>query len=108
MPGRSRRRESTHAPRGSSAVAAWPPTLLPAPMDTLCRVAAARPILEVDGLARSFGHHRVLNDLTLAVEPGERIALFGPNGSGKTTFLRCVAGTLAPTNGRVRIAGNTA
>jgi ABC-2 type transport system ATP-binding protein len=71
-------------------------------------VAAARPILEVDGLARSFGDHTVLTDLTLAVEPGQRVALFGPNGSGKTTFLRCVAGTLAPTKGRVGILGSAA
>jgi ABC-2 type transport system ATP-binding protein len=71
-------------------------------------VAAARPILSVDGLARSFGDHRVLSDLTLKVEAGERVALFGPNGSGKTTFLRCVAGTLAPTNGRVEVIGTVA
>ena len=69
---------------------------------------AARPILEVDELARSFDDHVVLKGLTLAVEPGERVALYGPNGSGKTTFLRCVAGTLAPTTGRVNVAGAVA
>lgn len=71
-------------------------------------MAAARPILAVDGLARSFGNHEVLTDLSLKVEAGERVALFGPNGSGKTTFLRCVAGTLAPTKGRVEVVGNLA
>ena len=39
---------------------------------------------------------------------GERVALIGPNGSGKTTVLRCVAGTLAPSSGEVRIRGHEA
>jgi ABC-type multidrug transport system ATPase subunit len=84
-----------------------PPTLLPERTDTLARVAA-RPILEVDDLARAFDDHEVVKDLSLVAQAGERIALFGPNGSGKTTFLRCVAGTLAPTRGWVRIAGHEA
>jgi ABC-type multidrug transport system ATPase subunit len=71
-------------------------------------VAAAPPILEVDELARSFDQHEVLTHLTLRVEAGERVALFGANGSWKTTFLRCVAGTLAPTKGRVRVVGHSA
>jgi ABC-type multidrug transport system ATPase subunit len=66
---------------------------------------AARPILEVDDLARSFDEHEVVKGLSLAVGPGERVALFGPNGSGKTTFLRCVAGTLTPTRGSIQIGG---
>lgn len=40
--------------------------------------------------------------------PGERIALTGANGSGKSTALRCVAGTLAPTRGRVTVCGHAA
>jgi ABC-type multidrug transport system ATPase subunit len=42
----------------------------------------------------------------LVMEPGARVALCGPNGSGKTTILRCVAGTLTPTAGDVLVGGN--
>ena len=50
----------------------------------------------------------MVRELSLAVSPGERIALYGPNGSGKTTVLRCIAGTLAPSRGDVRVAGHAA
>jgi ABC-type multidrug transport system ATPase subunit len=71
-------------------------------------VAANQAILEVERLERSFDERKVVNELTVAVEPGERVALFGPNGSGKTTVLRCVAGTLTPSSGKVLIGGNPA
>jgi ABC-type multidrug transport system ATPase subunit len=71
-------------------------------------VADGRPILDLDGLARVFGERRVVDDLSLEVGAGERVALVGPNGSGKTTVLRCVAGTLAPTSGRVLVEGHDA
>ena len=64
--------------------------------------------LLVEDLARRFGHHQVVERLNLDLEPGERAVLWGPNGSGKTTVLRCVAGTLLPTRGRVTVAGHTA
>jgi ABC-type multidrug transport system ATPase subunit len=83
-------------------------TLPPEPTDTLGRVAAARPILDVDGLGRSFGDRRVIENLSIEARPGERVALVGPNGSGKTTLLRCIAGTLTPTSGRVVVEGHEA
>jgi ABC-type multidrug transport system ATPase subunit len=66
------------------------------------------PVLVIDGLARRFGTREVVRSLTLELPPGRRVALRGPNGSGKTTILRCVAGTLAPTEGTVRLAGHDA
>ena len=71
-------------------------------------MAGAPATLTIDGLRRSFKEREVVRSLTLSVEPGERIALYGPNGSGKTTVLRCVAGTLTPSGGSVRIAGHEA
>ncbi len=46
-----------------------------------------------------------LKSVDLAVSPGEVVGLLGPNGSGKTTIMRCAAGVLAPSRGSIRIAG---
>ena len=62
-------------------------------------------LLSIEGLGRSFGDHKVIEQLSLTVDAGERVALRGPNGSGKTTVLRCVAGTVAPTRGRISVGG---
>jgi ABC-type multidrug transport system ATPase subunit len=65
-------------------------------------------ILAIENLCRRFGKHEVLRNLDLSLGPGERVALRGPNGSGKTTVLRCIAGTLTPTSGSVTVAGHKA
>lgn len=57
------------------------------------------------GLSNWFGHHRVLDQVTLAISPGERVALLGLNGAGKTTFMRCLLGLL-PFEGALAIAGH--
>jgi ABC-type multidrug transport system ATPase subunit len=64
--------------------------------------------LTIDGLGRSFGEHEVVRSLTLSAAPGDRIALYGANGSGKTTVLRCVAGTLTPSAGEIRVGAYAA
>lgn len=48
------------------------------------------PILEIKGLHKSFGDHHVLKGIDFTVEPGERVAIIGGSGSGKSTFLRCM------------------
>lgn len=55
-------------------------------------------IIELAGLQKSFGSHRVIHDATLSVEEGEVVALIGKSGSGKSTLLRCLNG-LEPING---------
>lgn len=76
------------------------------------RIASAQdppePVLAVDELSRSFGSRQVIKSLDLLVDPGERVGLRGVNGSGKSTALRCMAGTLAPSSGSVRIGGHRA
>src|SRR5919204_5708757 len=65
-------------------------------------------MLVAEHLARSFGAHAVVRSLDLTVAAGERVALRGPNGSGKTTVLRCIAGTVTPSGGRITIDGHPA
>ena len=72
---------------------------------TLPLQVAAEPVLVVERLCRRFGTHEVVHSLDLTLEPGERVALRGPNGSGKTTVLRCIAGTVTPSGGRISIGG---
>ena len=62
-------------------------------------------LLEIEGLELRYGRQPVLQDLNLQVSRGRWIALLGPNASGKTTLLHCVAGQLAPARGSVRIEG---
>lgn len=54
-------------------------------------------------LAKDYGDAPALSPLTLRVETGERVALIGHNGSGKTTFLRMVAGLLEPSSGTASV-----
>jgi len=61
--------------------------------------------LEIEGLAVSFGRIVAVRDVSLAVREGETVAIFGPNGSGKTTFLKGVAGLLPVQRGKVVYRG---
>ena len=54
-----------------------------------------------ESFSKSFGAQRAVSDLTLAISPGEIVALLGPNGSGKTTSLKAAAGLIHPTGGAV-------
>src|ERR1051325_1518735 len=62
-------------------------------------------MIEVTGLTKLYDQFVAVNDLSLAVRPGEVLGLVGPNGAGKTTSLRCFAGIIPPTRGSIRICG---
>jgi branched-chain amino acid transport system ATP-binding protein len=62
-------------------------------------------VFEVANLKKSFGGLAVTNDVSIAMQPGDRVALIGPNGAGKTTFVNLVTGNLAPDSGEVRLGG---
>ena len=61
--------------------------------------------IEVNHLTRSFGHNKVLDDISLRVDEGEFFGLFGSNGAGKTTLLRILTGQLSADSGSVLTAG---
>lgn len=63
------------------------------------------PLLEARGLQRSFGRVRILRGLDLTIREGEAVAVVGPNGVGKTTLLRILAGLMRPTAGQIRVLG---
>ncbi len=63
------------------------------------------PIVEAQGLTRSFGKVQALNGLDLVAESGQVVAVLGPNGAGKTTFVRSVATLVRPDGGELRVAG---
>jgi branched-chain amino acid transport system ATP-binding protein len=63
------------------------------------------PVLELKGLAKSFGGLRAVRGVSLKIMPGERKAIIGPNGAGKTTLFNLITGTLSATSGHVLLYG---
>jgi ATPase subunit of ABC transporter with duplicated ATPase domains len=64
--------------------------------------ASGRDVLEVSGLSKSYGAQAVLKDISLSVRRGERIAIIGPNGLGKSTLLKVVVGEVESDAGTAR------
>ncbi|WP_370464955.1 ABC transporter ATP-binding protein [Natronomonas sp. LN261] len=64
---------------------------------------ASRPVLELDGIEKSYDGTPVIRDLSLTVRDGELLTLLGPSGCGKTTTLRLIAGLERPDDGVVRL-----
>lgn len=67
--------------------------------------AAVEPILKIRGLKKAFGKRTVIENIDLAVAPGELVEITGPSGAGKTTMLRLLHGQLRPSAGEVWVEG---
>ena len=77
------------------------PTGAPAPAG-----GGAAAILRTEGLTVRFGGLTALNNVSVAVRPGEIRAIIGPNGAGKSTFFNCLTGVIRPTRGRILFEGD--
>ena len=64
-----------------------------------------KPIIETKGLSRDFGSTHALENLDLSIRAGEIFGLVGPDGAGKTTTIRLLAGLLNITSGSATVAG---
>lgn len=67
--------------------------------------ALGAPALRIVGLNAGYGVHQVLHEVSLEVPVGQWCAVLGPNASGKSTLLYCIAGLLRPRSGQIELSG---
>lgn len=70
------------------------------------RIQSGNDVLTVKGLGKSFGSHHLFSDLSFSIRRGERIAIIGDNGTGKTTILKILNGMIAADSGEIRTGTN--
>jgi multiple sugar transport system ATP-binding protein len=63
------------------------------------------PILDIQNLSKNYGAVQILDDVNVAIDPGEFLVLVGPSGCGKSTLLNCIAGLEPISGGTIRIGG---
>jgi ATP-binding cassette subfamily F protein 3 len=68
--------------------------------------ASGRTVIEVSHLSKSYGEKHILDDVSFTIERGDRIALVGANGAGKSTMIRMLSGLEGPTSGTIRLGHN--
>ena len=62
-------------------------------------------VAEIEHLKKSFGSNNVLNDISLKIEKGENLVVFGKSGSGKSVLIKCLIGLIEPDDGKVVLLG---
>ena len=78
---------------------------VPVPLTPEAPAVSLVPRLSVQGLSLSIGERVVLDDVSFEIAPGEILGILGPNGSGKTSLMRCLTGLMRPDAGRFVFAG---
>ncbi len=73
----------------------------PAAIAGITRPAAEDAVLRTEGLVKTYGGRRVVNDVSINVGPGEIVGLLGPNGAGKTTTFYMIVGLIKPKAGKI-------
>ncbi len=68
--------------------------------------AGGQPVLDAQRVSKRFGAVAALKDASLAIHPGEIVALMGANGAGKSTFVKILTGALQPTTGTIHLDGS--
>ncbi|MBT4091263.1 MAG: ABC transporter ATP-binding protein [Deltaproteobacteria bacterium] len=68
----------------------------------------SHPVVEIKDLQFAYNRQNVLQDINLSIDPGDFVAMIGPNGGGKTTLLRLMLGLLHPVRGSVKIINQPA
>jgi ATPase subunit of ABC transporter with duplicated ATPase domains len=63
---------------------------------------SGRQVLEMEGISKAYGEKKVLEDVTFKVERGDRVAIIGPNGIGKSTLLKVAVGDVEPDGGQTQ------
>lgn len=66
-------------------------------------IESGKDVLTVTNLAKAFGEHQLFSDISFEIKKGERVALIGDNGTGKTTILKMINGILNPDSGEIRL-----
>ncbi|WP_298224683.1 ABC-F family ATP-binding cassette domain-containing protein [Acidocella sp.] len=74
-----------------------------AKLTSLDAATSGKIVVDADGISKSFGDKRVVNDLTFRVLRGDRLGIVGPNGAGKSTLLKLILGQLTPDSGAVKL-----
>jgi ATP-binding cassette subfamily F protein uup len=77
-----------------------------AAMELASAPTSGKKVIEAVKLSKSFGDKEILRDFSLTVQRGDRVALVGPNGTGKTTLIRMLLGEIAPDEGTVKLGTN--
>lgn len=72
---------------------------------TLTRPSHSGPVVEVNGLVKTYGSHRAVDHVSFQVQRGEIFGILGSNGAGKTTAVECAQGLRRPDSGSVRVLG---
>jgi phospholipid/cholesterol/gamma-HCH transport system ATP-binding protein len=62
-------------------------------------------VAEIEHLKKSFGTHKVLDDINLKIVKGENLVIFGKSGSGKSVLIKCLVGLIEPDEGKILILG---